>query len=147
MTGMLTSPLLDPMGALIVELRTDSHVAALVGTRVRGGEPAPGDALGPGSYQAFVVLSATSRPPHRSLPISFAEYVVRCYGSTHQNADAVWGAVVKAIHDVGPRLKANGLGIYTSAVISGGDQSRDPDTQQPLVEGVIQLIATAQAVS
>jgi hypothetical protein len=38
---MLTVPQLDPMGALIAELRADPHVSALVGTRVRGFEFLP----------------------------------------------------------------------------------------------------------
>jgi hypothetical protein len=144
---MLTGPMLDPTGSLITELRTDSDVSDLVGARVRGFEPAPGDAKGPGAYQAFVVVVALAVPPHPRVPITFADYLVRCYGATPQGASAVWGAVVKAVHKVGPRVKTNGLGIYQSAIASGGEQLRDPDTKQPYVEGVIQVIATAQAIT
>lgn len=152
MTGMLTAPQLDPMGALIAEAKADLDVATLVSTRVRGFEPAPqtdtydGDSHGPGEYKAFVVIAALDVPPHISLPITFADYALNAYGVTHQNAWAVWAALVKAFHKVGARMKSNGLGIYQSIVITGGAQDRDPDTQQPVVRGTLRIIATTLAV-
>lgn len=139
---MLAEPQLDPMGALIAEARADPDLSALVSTRVRGFEPAPGDALGPGQYQAFVVIAALDVPPHLRVPLTFATYGVNCYGSTAQGAWAVWGAFVKAFHMVGPRVKANGLGIYQTFVVSGGEQDKDPDTGQPVVRGTIRVTAT-----
>ena len=144
---MLDTAQLDPLGSLLVEIRSDVDVDALVDGRVRGFEPAPGDAKPAGSHQAFIVLVALSVPPDPQLPVTFATYGVRAYGSTPQNAWAVWGATVKAIHERGPRLKANGLGIYKTIAVSGGEQGKDPDTQQPVVEGTIRLIATTQAVA
>lgn len=143
---MLDAPLLDPMGAVITELRSDTTLAALVGVRIRGGEPAPGDAKGAGSFQAFVVLVGAPAPYMR-VPISRTTLRVRCYAATPQAASAVWGALVAALHAVGPRVKSSGLGIYRSWLEDQADQLRDPDTQQPFVEGTIQLIATAQAVT
>lgn len=143
---MLTAPQLNPMGALIAEAKADPDVAALTGTRVRGGEPAPGDARGPGEYQAFVVISALDVPPHPQLPITFAEYALNAYGTTHQNASAVWFALVKAFHKARARVKGNGLGIYQSIVVTGGGEDRDPDTDQPVVRGTVRVIATALAL-
>ena len=77
----------------------------------------------------------------------YATYAVNAYGTTPQNAWAVWGAIVKAFHKVGNRVMANGLGIYQTFVISGGEQDKDPRTEQPVVRGTIRLIATAQAVA
>lgn len=148
----MTDPQIDPMGGLILELREDADVAALVGVRVRGFEPQgatdtyEGDALGPGHYKAFVVLVALSVPPHRRVPVTWAEYGVRCYGRTTREAWDVWAAVAKALHAVGPRLRSNGLGIYATHV-TGGAQDKDPKTSQPVVTGTIQLIATTQAVT
>jgi hypothetical protein len=45
------------------------------------------------------------------------------------------------------RLKANGLGIYQSIVVGGGEADFDPANQQPLVHATVQVIATAQAVT
>lgn len=156
---MMTDPMLDPFGALLVELRDDADVATLVGNRVRA-EPAPpvfdpttkrliapGDAREKGHWIAFVVLVTLDTSPEAQVPLIRATYGVNCYGTTHQNATAVYGAVAKAIHHVGPRLKASGLGIYQTAVISGGAQDKDPDTEQPVVRATISLIATAQAVT
>lgn len=140
-------PMLDPLGALLIEIRDDIDVDALVDGRVRGGEPAPGDAQAAGKYRAFIVLITLSSPPEMRIPVTFATYGARCYGTTFQNAAAVYGALVKAVHQVGPRLKSSGLGIYRSAVISGGEATKDPDTQQPVVTATISLIATTQVVT
>lgn len=147
MTGMLTAPQLDPMGSLIRELTADADVSALVGNRVRGFQPGPGDAAGPGAFQAFIVLTALSVPPDMNVPITFAEYGLRCYGSTPQNAWAVWGAAVKALHQVGPRTKSNGLLFLRSFILAGGQQDMDPDTKQPVVTGSIRLTASLQSVT
>lgn len=144
---MLAEPQLDPLGSLIVEIRSDVEVDALVDGRVRGFEPAPGDAKPSGSYQGFIVIVALGVPPDPQLPVTFATYAIRCYGATPQAAWAVWGAVVSAVHETGPRLKANGLGIYKTIVVDGGEQGKDPDTQQPVVTGTVRLIATTQAVA
>lgn len=144
---MLDDPQLDPLGALLVEIRDDVDVDVLVAGRVRGFEPAPGDAQPAGKYRAFVVIEATSVRPEFRVPVTFAAYGLRCYGTTPQNAWAVYGACAKALHMVGPRLKASGLGIYQSIVIDGGEQAKDPDTQQPYVLASIRLIATTQVVT
>ena len=143
---MLADPMLDPMGSLVTELRADPDVAALVGTRVRGGEPGPGDAKGAGEYQAFVVLIG-SPAPYSRVPVTRTSLTVRCYAATYQQAGAVWGAVVKALHQVRARLKSNGLGIYISWFTDTADQSKDPDTGQPYSEGTLVVYATAQAIA
>jgi hypothetical protein len=153
-------PMVDPMGSLIVEIRDDFDVDDLVDRRVRGGEPAPqildettgevlaeGDARGPGEYIPFIVLTTLSAPPEPRVPLTFATYGARSYGVTPQNAWAVYGALVKAIHNIGPRLRASGVGIYNTLVISGGEQDKDPDTKQPVVTATIRLVAATQAVA
>lgn len=150
---MFSVPPPDPMGSLIAEAKADAHVAALVSDRVRGGEPKgktetyEGDALAPGSYKAFIVISANSIPPHPRVPITFAEYTVRCYGSTYQNATAVWNAFVKAFHMTRERVKGNGLGIYFTRILTGGSEDKDPDTDQPLVTGSMRVTATTVPVT
>jgi len=147
MSGMLTEPQLDPFGALLTELRDDLDVGLLVGDRVRGSKPSPGDVRGPKDFVSFIVISALSVPIHPRVPVSWAEYGVRCYAPTFQAAWAIWGAVVKTLHVVGPRVKTSGLGIYRTAILTGGEEVEDPDTKQPYVEGTVQLIATAQVVT
>lgn len=155
---VMNDPQLDPTGALILELRSDGDLAALVGNRVRGYEPmgdvyadgtlvSRGDARGAGEYTAFVVISGLSDQLHPRAPVAFGEWGVVAYGTTPQNARAVWGAVVKALHAIGPRIKANGLGIYKTLVVSGGEQDKDPDTGQPAVRGTVRVVATTQVVT
>jgi hypothetical protein len=135
----------DVLGKLLIELRDDADVAAIVDDRVRGGEPAPGDAIGP-PYQAFVVLVTLSTPRMMRVPAQMPRIGVNCYGRTAQEAAQLYGACSDAIHDRGPRVYGNGLGIYISHDDSGGAAERDPDTKQPYVSFVIEAIATTQAV-
>ncbi len=144
---MYTVPVLDPVGSIIAELRADSHVAALVGTRVRGGQPAEEDQAGPTDWRAFIVVVTLDEPPHVYLPILRGVYAVNCYGVTFQNARAVWGAVVKAMHRKGPREKGNGLGIFDSVAETGGEQDTDPDTGQPVVRGTLRLNFTGASIA
>jgi hypothetical protein len=144
---MIDTTFLDPVGAVLAELRADTDVSALAGGRIRGGEPAPGDAKGPGEYRAFLVLVTFDDPPHPRVNVQRAVYGVNCYGVTHQGSRELWGAVVKAMHVVGSRMKANGLGIYISAIESGGESDLDPLTKQPVTRGTLRLWATAQAVA
>jgi len=55
--------------------------------------------------------------------------------------------VVKAMHQVGNRKKSNGLVIYKTFVLTGGQQDKDPDTSQPVVTGSIRVTASLQSVA
>jgi hypothetical protein len=155
----MDDPMVNIVGAVIAELRDDPDVAALVGTRIRHANPLgevhdaagnltyEGDAASAGQFKSFIVLVVISDPPSRRVPVQFVEIVARCYGVDRKGARAVWGAVVKALHDVGVRVKSNGTGIWRSAIVSGGSDDADPVTQQPLVVGDIQLIAATVVVT
>ena len=144
--------MIDPMGALINELRDHAGVHAIVGDRVRAREPHgktpsyEGDARGAGHYVPFIVLVTLDRSPDNRVPVTWAEYAVRCYGVDSVAADQLFNAVVDALHRQGPRLVSGGGGVYRSYV-RGGVQDVDPATKQPVVTGTIQLIATTQAVT
>lgn len=150
----------DPLGPLLIEIRGDGAVAAIAGVnptsspaRVRGFEPAPkttayaGDAHGAGSYRAFVVLANLGGSRMRRVPVQRPRFVARCYGRTPAEAAELATAVSDAIHYRGPRVASNDLGIYASYDDQGGEQDKDPDTQQPYVPIFIDLIATTQAVA
>lgn len=152
---MLTAPMLPFLGSLIVELRNNTDLRALVNVRVRGRHPAPespdspgsGDVQSRGSYKNYVVLDILSAPPDPYLPVTFAEVGARCYGTNEEVAWAVWGALVAAVHDTEARVKASGLGIYKTKAVTGGTQENDPDNDQPFVTGSISVIATTQVVT
>lgn len=144
----------DALGKVLIELRDNAGVAAIAGAnptsspvRVRGFEPAPGDAQSPESYRAFVVLVHEGGTRMRNVPVQRPRIVARCYGRTPAEASQLGAAVSDAIHDRGPRVHSNGLGIYRSFGDSGGEQDKDPDTKQPFVPIFIDLFATTQAVT
>jgi len=150
----------DPLGKLLTEIRSDAGVIAIAGAnpssspaRVRGFEPAPrtdsydGDAHGPGEYRAFVVLVNLGGQRWYRVPIQQPRFVARCYGRNPAEAAQLAAAVSDSIHYIGPRVATNGLGIYASFEDSGGEQDRDPDTDQPFVTIFIDILATTQAVA
>jgi hypothetical protein len=139
--------MLDAFGKALIEIRDDPFVAAIT-DRIRGHEPGPDDAKGPGEYVPFVVLSDLGfLRGRRGLPIQTVRINVRAYAATYTAAKALFMACSDAVHDVGPRIHANGLGIYQSHDDTGGSEGYDPRTKQPYVEGVIELIATTSAVA
>lgn len=144
----------DPMGKVIIEIRSDAEVAAIVGAnptstppRVRGGEPMPSDIQPRESWRAFVKLVNLGGPRWRRVPVQRPRLAAQCYGRTFAEAAHLATAVSNAIHFVGPREHANGLGIYASFDDTSGEQDKDPDTQQPFVTVFIDLIGTTQAVA
>lgn len=138
--------MIDPLGRILTEIRDDAAVAAIT-TRIRGGEPAPGDAKGPGEWVPFVVLVRLGTLRERGLPMQEVRIAARCYGTTFQQAAALAGAVSDAVHAAGPRISTAGVGIWRSFDDGGGGADIDPDTGQPHEEVVLSVIATTQAVA
>jgi hypothetical protein len=128
------------LGKILTEIRDDATVAALT-TRVRGGEPAPGDALGAGHYQRFVVLTRLGQSRLKRAPMQEVRLLAKCYGASYQDAAALAGAVSDAIHAKGHRISSSGVAIFGSFDDGGEGASADPDTQQPYEAVVIQVNA------
>jgi hypothetical protein len=131
------------MGALIAELRA----ANIASQRVRGGEPAPGDAKAAGSYQRFVVLSRLGVSREHRAPMQEVRIGVRAYGVTFQDAAALYGQISDVVDNAGPRLSGSGVAIYQSLDDTGGTAEKDPDTGQPYESGVIALYAGTALVA
>lgn len=129
--------MIHPIGALITELRT----ANIASGRVRGGEPAPGDAKAAGSFQRFVVLTSLGHTRAHRAPYAIYRIGVRAYAPTFQDAAALYGEISDALDNAGPRLSAAGLPIYQSLDDTGSGASKDPDTNQPYEEGVLEIHA------
>ncbi|HUW17470.1 MAG TPA: hypothetical protein VMW94_10360 [Actinomycetes bacterium] len=132
--------MIDPLGYILTTIRDDATVAALT-TKIRGGEPAPGDALGAGSYQRFVVLVSLGYLREKRLPIQEVRIAARCYGLTHQDAAALAGAVSDSIHALSPRISSGDVGIWSAFDDGGGGGLIDPDTSQPYY--VVMILANA----
>lgn len=143
--------LVDPVGTLIAELRSDPTLSSLT-TRIRGGEPAPGDVLeapstGTRKFQRFVVLVRLGATRQHRAPVQTVRIGVRAYGATYQDAAALYGAISAAIDNVGPRLGPTGVAIYRSLDIESGGALKDPVTGQPYEDGVLELIASTDVVA
>lgn len=138
--------MIDVLGRILTEIRDDSAVAAIT-TRIRGGEPAPGDAKGPGEWLPFVVLAELGRQRERSLPVQEVRILARCYAATYQSAATLAGAVSDAVHATGPRVSASGIGIYGSFDDAGQGSGLDPDTGQPHSDLTIVVYATTELVT
>lgn len=147
----------DVLGKVILELRADAGVAAIAGAnptdarvRVRGFEADPADIHAGNAddpYRAFVVLVNFGGQRDHRVPVQRPRILARCYGRTMAEAAQLGTAVSDAMHFIGPRVQANGLGFYASFAPEGGDQANDPVTNQPYVEHFIDLVATTQAVA
>lgn len=137
----------DVLPKILIEVRDDAAVEAIVADRVRSPEPAAGDAQGPGKYKAFVVLVQLAAPRLPRVPVQFARIVARCYGRTPAEAAELRWAVSNAIHNIGPRVHGNGLGLFNSLDVEGGEEDTDPVTKQPLQLLFIEVPATTQAVA
>lgn len=151
--------MIDPLGKLVTELKNDAGVAALVGDRVRGGEPRrksvktdgtvvdEGDVRGPGHYVKFIVLTRLGYSRAKGkVPIQEVRVGYRCYAETPELATTVTMAMSQAIHNVGPRIGGGTL-ILRSYDDEGGGAGRDPNTDQPYEDGVIQAFAATEAVA
>lgn len=133
--------MIDPIGAIITELRT----ANIASKRVRGGEPAPGDAKPAGSFQRFVVLTRLGAPRLHRTPLQTVRVAVRAYAATYQDAAALYGEISDLLDNAGTRVSASDIPIYQTLDDTGGSAEKDPDTGQPYETGVIEVYAGTQA--
>lgn len=132
-----------PIGAIVNELRT----ANIASKRVRGGEPAVGDAKPAGSYQRFVVLVHLAGPRLHRTPMAIHRIAVRAYAPTFQDASVLYGEISDVLDNAGPRLSDAGVAIYQSLDDTGGSAEKDPDTGQPYESGVLEVFAGTQAIA
>ena len=135
--------MIDPLGFLLIGIRDDPAVVAL-GAVVRGGEMAPGDSAVP--FKRVVVLVRLGAQRDKRAPVQEVRIAARCYGSTYQDAAALYGAVSDAVHNIGPRISASGVLIYRSFDDVGMGATKDPDTGQPHEDLIVALYAATKAV-
>jgi hypothetical protein len=136
--------MIDCLGFVLTTIRDDPGVAALT-TRIRGGEPAPGDSTVP--FQRFVVLVRLGGVRLHNAPVQTVRIAIRCYGSTYQDAAALYGAVSDAVHNVGPLLSGSGVGIWRMFDDMDSGADKDPVTGQPVEQGVIEVTASTVLVT
>lgn len=134
--------MIDPLGKVLTEIRSNATVAALT-TRIRGGEPEPGDAKSKAEgWQRFVVLVELGYDRWLRPGVAVHRIAARCYGTSYQDAAALAGAVSDAVHNIGPRRNGTGVLIYRSFDDVGLGATADPDTGQPHEDLVIEVFAS-----
>jgi hypothetical protein len=136
----------DPLGYILTTIRDDVYVSAIT-SRIRGGEPAQGDALGPGAWVPFVVLTRLGTLREKRLPVQEVRILAACYGVTYQGAAELAGAVSDAIHAMGARISTGGVGIWLSFDDGGGGATTDPDTGQPREDVIISVQAATELIT
>jgi hypothetical protein len=134
--------MIDPLGKLLTEIRSNSVVAALT-TRIRGGEPEPGDSVSKADgYNRFVVLVRLGNDRAKRAGMQTLRIAARCYGTSYQDAAALAGAVSDAVHNIGPRRNTAGVLIFRTYDDIGLGATADPDTGQPHEDLVIEVFAS-----
>jgi hypothetical protein len=139
----------SPIAAAIAELLADPTVRAIT-TRIRPIEPAAGDALGPGLYIPFVVVSMLDPGLIARLGISDSTLGIRAYAESYAKAEVLWLACQAVFINRGARMAASRLGIYHSQVVGGGTPDHDPippvGTGQPLYHGIVNYPTAIAAI-
>lgn len=152
--------MIDPLGTLVREARADAAVAALVGTRVAGGDFDP---HWPADPRPCVVLvrSTPSRMPFGQrgsgrLGLQELLVIARCYGAPDAQGDPrvaqrtsaqLAGAVSDAFHNQGPRRDSAGRVLFRTDSITGGGPGTDPDTRWPYEVVMARVVAAAGEIA
>ena len=128
---MAVGKMVSIIGRVIVELRSDVAVAAIVGDRV-----VSGDAPDVGDDVAFVLVRylETRRLPRA--PLGSGRLSVDSYGRTYQEATNLGNAVSDALSAKGPRTSPAGVALYLTVEEIGGQLAIDPDSKQPVVRAI-----------
>lgn len=138
--------MIDPTGTVIGLLRDDLAVTAIVGVRVRGGEPAEKD------VPPMVIVSrvAASRDPgggdNRRLGLQEVFLQVKCYGTTRAQAAQLYGACSDVLHLHAPLIDLAGRTLFTIMDDVGSSSGVDPGTWWPWEDTTMRVIAAAEAL-
>lgn len=135
----------DAFGTLLVLIRDDAAVAAIVAGRVSAVAEAPPSVR----LQAMPTTREPFGPGSGRLGLQLARFIAQCYGTNDPTgqilARQLAGAVSDAVHLRGPIAGSAYVARAYAAEI--GEALRDPDTLQPYHTVRIEAYAAAQAVT
>jgi hypothetical protein len=131
---------IDAVGKIILELRADTAVAAIVGTKVWGQEIPDNIDADP---RPFILVHNLVNVPHSREPLQNSRVSIMAVGLTPRLAAALYVAVSNALHDKGPRHTAGGTAIYRSHEEAGGQPMTDPQTGWPSSTAIYVLQAAS----
>ena len=138
---------MNPLAAIVALLRADTDVAALVGTRVFGGELPQSQASAMPRHAVVLTLSGGGSlgPGANSyVPWTVNRMDMRCYGRDPLEAWTLYEAVDAVMRNL--RRETSASTLIHDATISGGPISnRDNDTDWPYVLSVYDVSAARDA--
>jgi hypothetical protein len=129
---MAVGAMVSILGKVIVELRSATAVAAIVGDRVYGAEA--GDEADGVAFVLVRRLGPERRKPRS--PMTSGRLSVDCYGRTYQEATNLYLAVSDALSAKGPRKSPAGVALYLTVEEVGGQSTIDPDSKQPVERAI-----------
>lgn len=148
MTSIPADRLLEPLGAMIVELQAYLEGHGYSAAVVRGGSLQGGDIPGPadsGQAAGLVRLTRNGGTIDRRVPIQRLRVVATCYAAKGragaQSAAYLANTVAAWFHDRGPRVGSSRRPLFASSVVSQGTSGTDPDTGWPFEQLVIAVVA------
>jgi hypothetical protein len=134
------SALADPIEALVTWLKADADTAALVGTRVFGGElPTAQNASMP---RRCVVIQPAGGGIMGNAYQDYGDFRVDvdCYGETPYEAWRTYLAVAGALKHLNREL-SEGVLLHWARASGKGVSGRDPDTDWPITFASFQVLA------
>lgn len=137
----------DPIAAVRTVLLADTAVAALVSTRIYGGELPSG--VNPLNVGGCIVLNAAGGPENPGG--GYQQYGntrldVFCYGSTLNQSWAVYLAAYTVLKQM-RRQVSEGVLLHSASVSSKGATTRDPLTQWPVTLSTFMVLAAEIAAT
>lgn len=139
--------IIDPLGAMAVELQAALRAGDYPGAVVRGGDLRPGDTPGTenGTAIGLVILRHNGGSPRRRVGVQDVRVVALCFGplgsTGPEQARMLALSVAAWFHDRGPRRGTRRRPLFSTAVVSYGTPTIDPDTKWPTDSLVISAVA------
>lgn len=137
----------DPVAALVAFLRADTGIAALVGTRVFGGELDEAETkLMPRAAIVVDTGGGTQSIGSAYQEYGDARYDLRCYAKLPHSADALYRVAHRALKQM-TRQKRAGVLLHWARPAGGPISLRDGDTDWPYVFASYQVLAAEVSVA
>ncbi len=138
----------DALKAVVTLLQDDTAVAALVGTRVHGGELPRAEASSQARHTALVQYAGMIPGPGTGGNLAFLVYRfdVITFGTTPQKADELRRAVQDAMKGIDRATKAATL-IHDATLVGGPVHGRDPDQDWPFMSETYAVAVSECAVT
>jgi hypothetical protein len=145
---MDTDRMVEPLGAMVTELQAALRARGYPDAIVRGGDLQGTDTPGAvdGTATGLVLLRRNGGAPRRRVGVQDLRVTAQCFAPAGrkgaQEAAYLANTVTAWFHDRGPRRGSGRRVLFSSAVVSQGTPTTDPDTHWPTETLVITAMAS-----